>query len=308
MPVKKSVKTKKESSETEKILTNTEKKTNSFSASSLLSSYLSDINNEKGLSKEEENILFERFRRGDMRARDKIIRVNLRFVFLMVRRLGGGLPIEDLINEGNNGLLEAMKRYDGNKDCRFISYAVWWVRQAALKAISERKSSFHIPLNMQCRMAKINTARNRLNQKFGRNPTVEEIAEELKISTAKVSEAMAFSKKTFHMDEKRTDDKNAATMLDTMVDKNDASVDNCIICSHFKKEFETFFKILSKTERAVVTSLYINNETLDDIARKLNLQLNRISQIHKQALTKIKNSPDANRLRRYLNENMQQDS
>ena len=109
------------------------------------------------------------------------------------------------------------------------------------------------------------------------------------------------------MDDKRTDDKNATTMLDTMVDKNDASVDNSILCSHFRKEFKTFFKELSKTELAVVTSLYVHNETLDDIARKLNLPLTRISQLHKQALTKIKNSPEANRLRRYLNENMQQD-
>ena len=306
MPVKKSVDKKKVSTNTVDPLSVAEKKMNSFSSSSLLSSYLSDINNEEGLSKEEENRLFERYKRGDMRARDKLIRGNLRFVFLMVRRLGG-LPIEDLINEGNNGLLEAMKRYDGSIECRFISYAVWWVRQAALKAISEQKCSFHIPLNMQCRMAKINTVRNRLNQKLGRNPSVEEIAEELKISTAKVSEAMAFSKKTFHMDDKRTDDKNATTMLDTMVDKNDASVDNSILCSHFRKEFKTFFKELSKTELAVVTSLYVHNETLDDIARKLNLPLTRISQLHKQALTKIKNSPEANRLRRYLNENMQQD-
>lgn len=306
MPVKKPVDKKKVSTNTVDHLSAAEKKTNSFSSSSLLSSYLSDINNEEGLSKEEENRLFERYKRGDMRARDKLIRGNLRFVFLMVRRLGG-LPIEDLINEGNNGLLEAMKRYDGSKECRFISYAVWWVRQAALKAISEQKCSFHIPLNMQCRMAKINSVRNRLNQKLGRNPTVEEIAEELKISTAKVSEAMAFSKKTFHMDDKRTDDKNATTMLDTMVDKNDTSVDNSILCSHFRREFKTFFKKLSKTELAVVTSLYSKNETLDDIARKLNLPLTRISQLHKQALTKIKNSPEANRLRRYLNENMQQD-
>ena len=282
MPVKKPVDKKKVSTNTVDPLSVAEKKMNSFSSSSLLSSYLSDINNEEGLSKEEENRLFERYKRGDMRARDKLIRGNLRFVFLMVRRLGG-LPIEDLINEGNNGLLEAMKRYDGSKECRFISYAVWWVRQAALKAISEQKCSFHIPLNMQCRMAKINTVRNRLNQKLGRNPSVEEIAEELKISTAKVSEAMAFSKKTFH------------------------SVDNSILCSHFRKEFKTFFKELSKTELAVVTSLYVHNETLDDIARKLNLPLTRISQLHKQALTKIKNSPEANRLRRYLNENMQQD-
>ena len=274
-----------------------------------LNKYLQEIGKEKLITLEKEVELAQKIKKGDQEALEKLVRANLRFVVSVAKMFQRrGLPLQDLINEGNLGLIRAAKSFDETRGFKFISWAVWWIRQAILQALAEQTRIVRIPLNRFGAKVKVAKALNRLEQKFERKPTDEEIAEALNMLPRDVTQAIKHNSKDLSLDfdEKEGDLQNTGDVYDRWEDKDASKPDKRLIANGLRTEIErSMHKLLSAREKDVLRRCYGLNEkrhseSLNDIADDLGLSRERVRQIRDKATLKIGRSGASKLLKEYL--------
>jgi RNA polymerase primary sigma factor len=276
--------------------------TNRESAS--LDKYLQEIGREELISADEEVQLAKRIREGDQAALEKLTKSNLRFVVSVAKQYQNqGLSLPDLINEGNLGLIKAAKRFDETRGFKFISYAVWWIRQSILQALAEQARIVRLPLNQVGSLNKINKAFSKLEQEFERTPSAEELAEILDIAEDKVADTMRVSGRHVSMDAPFVQGEEN-TLLDVLVNNDSPRADTMLISESLQKEIERSLSTLTERERDVVRLFYgigFNHEyTLEEIGDKFDLTRERVRQIKEKAIKRLKHSSRSKHLKAYL--------
>ena len=258
----------------------------------MLDQYLQEIGKIDLLEPEEEVELARRIKEGDEEALHKLTRANLRFVVSVAKKYQGqGLSLADLINEGNYGLIKAAKRFDETRGFKFISYAVWWIRQAILQALAEQSRVVRLPLNRIGTISKIRKASARLQQEHERQPNIEELAEELEIDVKKVREAMQHTSRHLSMDAPFNEEDDNS-LLDVLPDEESDSPDDEMMGESVKIDIERALSLLHARE-AEITRLYfgIGREhplTLEEIGKRFDLTRERVRQIKEKALRKLR--------------------
>lgn len=265
--------------------------------------YLREIGKMDPLSSEQEASLAVRIRKNDQKALETLIKANLRFVVSVARNYQNqGIALSDLINEGNVGLVRAARRFDEKKNFRFISYAVWWIRQAILQALAEQSRIMRIPLNRAGAIHKICKKQNELEQQFNRSPDTGEIARALEWSKDIVEETISISSNHLSLDAP-VGDNGGTTLLDCMDGgtRDGERPDDGINTVSFRNEIGHMLAVLSGREREIV-KLYFGIGydaafTLDEIGRRFNITRERVRQIKSKALDRLKNSLSARELK-----------
>lgn len=269
-----------------------------------LDKYLADIAREEMVSPEEEVILAQRIKLGDNVALDRLVKANLRFVVSVAKQYQNqGLSLSDLINEGNLGLIKAAQRFDETKGFKFISYAVWWIRQSILQAIAEQSRLVRLPLNQVGSLSKIKKTSSRLEQLYHRAPSIKEIADELDLPEHKVLAAFRMNAKEVSMDAPMGENDDMS-LIDTIILDESVGADDNLIRKLDNAEIRRTMSVLTDKEREII-SLYFgidatHNYTLEEIAYRLDLTRERVRQIKDKALKKLKQNPNKNLLRMYL--------
>jgi RNA polymerase primary sigma factor len=259
---------------------------------STLRLYFDDIAESTPLSREREVELAERIKNGDMRARDEMIRANLRFVVDVAKKYQNrGLSLSDLISAGNLGLLTAADRFDGTKGYKFISYAVWWIRQSILQTLAEHVRTVRLPLNKVSLLKDISKASRKLGQDRESEPDVEEIAEELDVPAEEVLETILSARSVCSLDESFTDD-DERSLLNTLPDQSLESPDADVLRESARVQLENALNTLDERELRIIR-LYFGldgNEalTLEEIGDMMNLTRERIRQLKERALSKLR--------------------
>lgn len=268
-----------------------------------LDKYLADIAREEMVTPEEEVLLAQRIREGDDIALERLVKANLRFVVSVAKQYQNqGLSLPDLINEGNVGLIKAAQRFDETKGFKFISYAVWWIRQSILQAVAEQSRLVRLPLNQVGALSKIKKTSTRLEQLYHRQPTTKEIAEELDLPEHKVMAAFRMNAKELSMDAPIGEDEDMS-LIDTIIPESSTSTDENLIRNIDGAEIRRSMSILSEKEREIL-NLYFgidvsHNYTLEEIAYRLDLTRERVRQIKDKALKKLKQNPNKSLHRLY---------
>jgi RNA polymerase primary sigma factor len=276
-----------------------------ISEESCLALYLKEISKNKTLSLEEEADLAIRIRIGERKSLERLVKANLRFVVSVCRNYQNqGLPLSDLINEGNLGLIRAAKRFDEKKNFKFISYAVWWIRQAILQALAEQSRIIKLPLNRVGTIHKIGKTQSKLEQKYRRQPNVEEIARELSLDESEVRETIKIGNTHMSLDAplKQGED---SKLIDVLHDESQERPDDGIMDISLQEEIEKTLDTLSEREKEVVKLYFgIGEETahtLEEIGQRFNLTRERVRQIKEKALRRLKHCSRSKRLRVYRN-------
>lgn len=268
-----------------------------------LDKYLAEIAREEMVTPEEEVLLAQRIREGDDIALERLVKANLRFVVSVAKQYQNqGLSLPDLINEGNVGLIKAAQRFDETKGFKFISYAVWWIRQSILQAVAEQSRLVRLPLNQVGALSKIKKTSTRLEQLYHRQPTVKEIADELDLPEHKVMAAFRMNAKELSMDAPIGEDEDMS-LIDTIIPESSMSTDESLIRNIDGAEIRRSMSILSDKEREIL-NLYFgidvsHNYTLEEIAYRLDLTRERVRQIKDKALKKLKQNPNKSLHRLY---------
>ncbi len=264
--------------------------------------YLRDISRYKPLRASEEFALAARIRKGDIRALEKLTKANLRFVVSVARNYQHqGLSLCDLINEGNLGLVRAAKRFDEKKNFKFISYAVWWIRQAILQALADHSRVLRIPVNRVSTLYQLGKARARLEQRYHRQPNMGEVALEMGVSQRIVDQAAFIAAGHASLD--APIGKDSRDVLGSLVtDDQSGHPDECIHLSATNIEIEHLMGRLSLRERRVVRLYYgigeETNHTLDEIGSRLNITRERVRQIKERAIQRLRRSVRRGTLKR----------
>lgn len=269
--------------------------------------YLQEIGKIRMLEPEEEAELAKRSRHGDEEAREKLVLSNLRFVVSVAKQYQNyGLTLGDLINEGNLGLMKAAEGFDETKGFKFISYAVWWVRQSILQAISENSRLIRLPLNKLSSINKLNRCYTSLEQKFQREPTEEEIAEKMDISATEVKENMKMATKPLSMDAPLAAEEDSASLYDVYVapDSSIQGTETQLNRDSLETDIKRLVALLSEREATILEMFYgLSGQpamSLEEISTKLGLTSERVRQIKTKALRKLKDMKNTNRLKGYL--------
>jgi len=259
-----------------------------------LATYLKSISANRALTHDEELRLALKIRRGDRKARDTLIKANLKFVVSVARNYRNqGLPLSDLINEGNLGLIKAAVKFDEKKNFKFISYAVWWIRQSILQALAAQSRITKVPLNQVGTIYKVGRAQCKLEQKLNRAPEPEEIARELNLSESKVKAAVGIGTCINHVSlDAPVSYTSDSRLMDLIQTEYHHSVDDMLTRISLRKKIEEAFGLLLPLEQEVVC-LYFGIEsgvacTLDEIARHFNSTREKVRQIKEQALQKLR--------------------
>jgi RNA polymerase primary sigma factor len=268
-----------------------------------LQHYLQMIGKHDLLTKEEEFELARRIREGDKHALDKLVNANLRFVVSVAKKfLNQGLSYMDLIAEGNIGLITAAKRFDERRDFRFISYAVWWIRQAIQKAIAEQTNTVRLPINRSQQAQKIKRAAQALEQRNGRPAQEDEIAEQLQLSTRKMGQIRAASRPMVSLDQTIYDDD--VTLAETLIDPEDMNPEDGFVMDELQLEVAEALDLLSPRERDIVMRYYglgdQQTSSLEAIGQDIKLSRERVRQIRNQALKKIRQAVNGEKLVDFL--------
>ena len=275
--------------------------TNRESAS--LEKYLQEIGKEEMISAEEEAELAQQIRKGDQKALERLTRANLRFVVSVAKQYQNqGMSLPDLINEGNLGLLKAAERFDETRGFKFISYAVWWIRQSILQAISEQSRIVRLPLNQVGSYNKINREISKFEQLNERRPSLEEIAEHVDLPAEKIDEAMSASGHHVSVDAPFAEGEDNS-LLDVMVNEDIPSTDKDLVMESLKSEIRHALTILTDRERKVIEDSYgINGQelTLEEIGVKYGLSRERVRQIKEKAIRKLRSCTKNKILKTYL--------
>ena len=271
--------------------------------SAALEKYLQEISKEAMISAEEEVELAQRIKKGDPKALERLTKANLRFVVSVAKQYQNqGLSLPDLINEGNLGLLKAAERFDETRGFKFISYAVWWIRQSILQAISEQSRIVRLPLNQVGSVNKINREINRFEQLNERRPSVDEIAENVDLPQEKIDEAMAINGHQISVDAPFVEGEDNS-LLDVMANSDAPLADNQLVEESLKSEIQNALSALNERERNVLEASYGINQpelTLEEIGTKFGLTRERVRQIKEKAIRKLRNSKANKFLKTYL--------
>lgn len=269
-----------------------------------LDRYLADIGKEAMLVPDEEVELARKIKNGDEQALEKLTKANLRFVVSVAKQYQNqGISLQDLINEGNVGLIKAAKRFDETRGFKFISYAVWWIRQAILQAIADQSRIVRLPLNQVGTINKIKKEIARLEQDLQRPPTFEEISESIDLAEYKIAEIMKMNTYTQSIDSPIAPDEDTK-FIDTFIYDNDEDTDTHLIHESLSSEINDVLSTLSEKEREIVKMFYgINNSheyTLDEIGDKFDLSRERVRQIKERALKRLRQESKNKNLKMYL--------
>ncbi|MBN1159215.1 MAG: sigma-70 family RNA polymerase sigma factor [Bacteroidales bacterium] len=269
-----------------------------------LDKYLHEIGKVELLSSEEEVELARRIKNGDEKAMNKLVQANLRFVVSVSKQYQNqGLSLPDLINEGNLGLIKAAQRFDETRGFKFISYAVWWIRQSILQALAEQARIVRLPLNKIGSINRINKAFAELEQSFEREPSFQEIAEMLEMAPDDVKEAMKSAGRHVSMDAPIIEDEDN-TLYDIMLSKDSPSPDKGLLTDSLRKEIERVLSTLTYREANILRLYFgLNTKyqyTLEEIGEEFNLTRERVRQIKEKAIKRLKNATRCKLLKAYL--------
>lgn len=275
--------------------------TNRESAS--LDKYLQEIGHEELLSTDEEVELAQRIRKGDKRALERLTKANLRFVVSVAKQYQNqGLSLPDLINEGNVGLIKAAEKFDETRGFKFISYAVWWIRQSILQAIAEQSRLVRLPLNQVGSVNKITRELNKFEQEHERKPSVNEIAERVDLPEDKIADAMKANSRHVSMDAPIADGEDSS-MID-FLSGDSSNTDRELAIESLKAEVSRILKLLTDKEQKVLRAFFgIDGSpemTLDEIGEKYNLMRERVRQIKEKALRRLRHNTKNKLLKSYL--------
>ena len=271
-----------------------------------LDKYLQDIGKEELISAEEEVILAQRIKAGDQIALEKLTKANLRFVVSVAKQYQNqGLSLPDCINEGNLGLIKAAKRFDETRGFKFISYAVWWIRQSILQALAEQSRIVRLPLNQVGSLNKIKKVSSKLEQELQRPPSADEIAESLELPEHKIDAALKISTKYVSVDAPLTAEDDLK-FLDVFMPDDTTPTDSILMKESLGREIQRSLATLTEKERDVI-NLYFgigsNHEyTLEEIGAKFDLTRERVRQIKEKAIRRLKHNSRSKLLKVYLGE------
>ena len=275
--------------------------TNRESAS--LDKYLQEIGRYELISVEEEVELAQRIRKGDQEAIEKLTQANLRFVVSVAKQYQNqGLTLPDLINEGNLGLIKAAEKFDETRGFKFISYAVWWIRQSIMQAINEQSRIVRLPLNQVSSLSKYNKAVAEFEQSNQRRPTADELSKILDLPKEKVMDTMRVSGRHISVDAPFKEDEDSS-LLDVMENKESPIADHSLIQDSLKKEIDRTLGILSEKERFVIEAFFGIGRTemsLEEIGNQCGLSRERTRQIKEKAIRRLRQSSKNKLLRSYL--------
>ncbi|GGC29655.1 RNA polymerase sigma factor RpoD [Parapedobacter defluvii] len=268
-----------------------------------LDKYLHEIGKVDLITAEEEVILAQKIREGDQAALERLTKTNLRFVVSVAKQYQNqGLTLGDLINEGNLGLIKAAKRFDETKGFKFISYAVWWIRQSILQAIAEQSRIVRLPLNQVGSLSKISKAFSKLEQEYEREPSPEELADILETTVDKVSDTLSNSGRHVSMDAPFVQGEEN-TLLDVL-ENSDPDTDSTLIDESLSEEIKRSLATLTEREREIIVLFFglgSNHQlSLEEIGEKFNLTRERVRQIKDKALQRLRHTSRSRILKSYL--------
>ena len=275
--------------------------TNRESAS--LDKYLQEIGKEELISVEEEVELAQRIKKGDKEALEKLTKANLRFVVSVAKQYQNqGLSLPDLINEGNLGLIKAAEKFDETRGFKFISYAVWWIRQSILQALAEQSRIVRLPLNQVGSLNKINKAFARFEQEHERTPSADELATELELPKEKVTDTLRVAGRHISVDAPFADGEDNS-LLDVLVNTDSPNADRGLINESLATEVERALEILTERERDIIRYFFgigCSEMTLEEIGEKFDLTRERVRQIKEKAIRRLRHSSRSKLLKSYL--------
>ena len=275
--------------------------TNRESAS--LDKYLQEIGREDLISVEEEVELAQRIRKGDQKALEKLTKANLRFVVSVAKQYQNqGLSLPDLINEGNLGLIKAAEKFDETRGFKFISYAVWWIRQSILQALAEQSRIVRLPLNQVGSLNKINKALSKFEQDNERMPSPDELAEILDIPRDKIADTLRVSGRHVSVDAPFVEGEDNS-LLDVLVNNDSPNADKGLVNESLNKEIERALSTLTERERDIVKDFFgigTQEMTLEEIGEKFGLTRERVRQIKEKAIRRLRHSNRSKLLKSYL--------
>jgi RNA polymerase primary sigma factor len=270
-----------------------------------LEKYLQDVSRQKMITAEEEVELARKIKQGDQKALEKLVTANLRFVVSVAKQYQGqGLTLSDLINEGNLGLIKAAEKFDETRGFKFISYAVWWIRQSILQAIAEQARIVRLPLNQVGSVNKIKKTISQLEQEFERPPSAAELAEALDIPEDKVKDYIKISGKHVSVDAPVVEDEDF-TLLDMISNNNTPNTDSKLMYESLCDEINHSLSTLSEREREIIIRFYGLNgmdypQTLEEIADEMSLTRERVRQLREKAIKRLRTTSRSKLLRKYL--------
>ncbi|MBI3135367.1 MAG: RNA polymerase sigma factor RpoD/SigA [Crocinitomicaceae bacterium] len=270
-----------------------------------LDKYLQDIGKEELITAEIEVELAKRIKQGDQKALEKLTRANLRFVVSVAKQYQNqGLTLPDLINEGNLGLIKAAQKFDETRGFKFISYAVWWIRQSILQALAEQARIVRLPLNQVGSLNKINKAFSKLEQEYERAPSAEELAEVLEVPEDKIKESLKVAGRHVSMDAPLSSSEDGGTLMDVMANSDSPKADRLLMAESLQKEIERSLSTLTDKEREIIRLFFgigMNHGlTLEEIGAKFNLTRERVRQIKEKAIRRLRHTSRNKLLKAYL--------
>lgn len=275
--------------------------TNRESAS--LDKYLQEIGHEDLISVDEEIELARRIRKGDRRALERLTKANLRFVVSVAKQYQNqGLSLPDLINEGNVGLIKAAEKFDETRGFKFISYAVWWIRQSILQAIAEQSRIVRLPLNQVGSVNKINQILNKFEQEHERRPSIEEIAEKIDIPEDKIADAMKVNNRHLSMDAPIADGEGNS-LLDVLTNADAPQADSQLVQESLQDEISHALQLLNEREKNIIVAFFGIGQpemTLEEIGNKYDLTRERVRQIKEKAIRRLRHHGQNKLLKSYL--------
>ena len=275
--------------------------TNRESAS--LDKYLQEIGKEELITVEEEVELAQRIKKGDQEALEKLTKANLRFVVSVAKQYQNqGLSLPDLINEGNLGLIKAAEKFDETRGFKFISYAVWWIRQSILQALAEQSRIVRLPLNQVGSLNKINKAFARFEQEHERTPSHEELATELELPKEKVTDTLRVAGRHVSVDAPFADGEDNS-LLDVLVNPDSPNADRGLINESLSTEVDRALETLTERERDIIKYFFgigTSEMTLEEIGEKFDLTRERVRQIKEKAIRRLRHSSRSKLLKSYL--------
>lgn len=271
--------------------------------SEALEKYLSEIGKEELLSSDEEVELAQRIRKGDQDALERLTKANLRFVVSVAKQYQNqGLALPDLINEGNLGLIKAAEKFDETRGFKFISYAVWWIRQSILQAIAEQSRIVRLPLNQVGSMNKISQMLCKFEQENERRPSVNEISEQTDLPEEKIDAALQISGRHVSVDAPFVEGEDNS-LLDVLVNDNAPMADRELVKESLQAEITNALQMLNERERNIIRAFYGIGEpelTLEEIGHKYGLTRERVRQIKEKAIRRLRSNTKNNVLKAYL--------
>lgn len=268
-----------------------------------LDKYLQEIGHEELISAEEEVELARRIKTGDRKALEKLTKANLRFVVSVAKQYQNqGLSLPDLINEGNIGLLKAAEKFDETRGFKFISYAVWWIRQSILQAIAEQGRVVRLPLNQVGSVNRINKVLSKFEQENERRPSVDEIADKTDLPHEKIEDVLKVNTRQVSVDAPMADG-DGTSMIDFMQSDSDSSTDEELLKESLHAEIASALSVLNDRERNVIEAFYGINQpecTMEEIGKKYGLTRERVRQIREKAIRRLKQNTQNKMLKAYL--------